>query len=99
MLTSLFSRLRRRNVASEESSVVAEPVQGKDRFRYTAVTEPRFASPDGETIDCYVMFPEIDAAPLHYTAAKSDPGWNHSEEIYRRCLDGEFGPIAPFEQQ
>lgn len=63
---------------------------------YTSVANPRFANAEGTLIDCEVVFPERSRVPLPFSAAEVDPGWEHSEEIFRRCIAGEFGPVAPF---
>jgi hypothetical protein len=47
-----------------------------------------------DTLDIDVYFPHLGEV-VRFTAAKSDPGWEHSEELYARALAGEFGPIAP----
>jgi hypothetical protein len=65
-------------------------------IKYTAVSEPRFANAEGTMIDCLVVFPSISREPLPYTAAEVDPDAEHCEEIFARCLAGEFGPVAPF---
>ena len=65
---------------------------------YSSVVEPRFANAEGTLIDCLVVFPAISREPLPFTSAQVDPGAEHSEEIFARCLAGEFGPVAPFEE-
>lgn len=66
------------------------------KLRYTRVANPRFANAEGTAIDCEVVFKKHGKTPMPFTAVPSDPGWEHGEEIYRRCLAGEFGPVAPF---
>ena len=63
---------------------------------YTSVAAPRFANAEQTMIDCLVVFPSISKEPLAYTSAEVDSGAEHSEEIFRRCLAGEFGTVAPF---
>lgn len=63
---------------------------------YQDVTDPVFTSEDGTTINCMVVFPHLGPDPVLYTAAASDPGWEHSEEIYARAISGEFGLVAPY---
>jgi hypothetical protein len=70
----------------------------ESRFVYTEVTEPRFADASGTLINCQVVFPKFSPEPVPYTAAEVDPSAPHSEEIFRRCLAGEFGPVASFEE-
>jgi hypothetical protein len=67
-------------------------------MKYTDVAAPRFANAEQTQIDCLVVFPSLGPAPTPYTAAELDPGAEHSEEIFKRCLAGEFGPVAPFEE-
>lgn len=55
---------------------------------------PEYADPAQQTIDIDVYFPHLDQT-VRYTASRSDPGWPHSEEIFRRAASGEFGPVAP----
>ena len=47
-------------------------------------------------VDVRVIFPHIDMTARDYTAAQSDPGWEHSEEIFARAVAGEFGAIWPY---
>ena len=64
-------------------------------FKYTVPPDPspQYSSGDGKRIDINVFFPHLDET-VRYTACESDPGWEHSEELYARALAGEFGPIA-----
>jgi len=57
--------------------------------------KPQFATREGNMIDIDVQFPD-QPEPVRFTAAASDPGWEHSEEIYQRALAGEFGPVLAF---
>jgi hypothetical protein len=57
---------------------------------------PRWANAYKTAIDIYVIFPHLGKDPVLYTAAKSDPGWEHSEEIFQRASTGEFGEVAPY---
>jgi hypothetical protein len=65
------------------------------KLAYSSVASPRFADAGQTLIDCLVVFPSLGPEPIAYTAAEVDPGAEHSEEIFRRCLAGEFGPVAP----
>ena len=55
--------------------------------------QPRWANAEQTMVDVRVIFPHIDMTARNYTAAQSDPGWEHSEEIFARVVAGEFGPI------
>lgn len=67
-------------------------------IKYTSVTAPAFADAEGTRINCLVVFPSLGPEPLPYTAADIDPGAEHSEEIFARCIAGDFGPVAPWEE-
>ena len=56
--------------------------------------QPKWANAEKTMVDVRVIFPHIDMEARYYTAAQSDPGWEHSEEIFARVAAGEFGPIA-----
>jgi hypothetical protein len=56
---------------------------------------PRWANAEGTQIDIDVFFPHLGLT-VPYTAAQSDPGYPHSEEIFERAAAGEFGPITPY---
>jgi hypothetical protein len=56
---------------------------------------PQYGNLEGTLIDINVYFPHLNET-VRYSSAKEDPGWDHSEEIYQRAKDGEFGPIKPF---
>ena len=59
--------------------------------------QPRWANAEQTMVDVRVIFPHIDMTARNYTAAQSDPGWEHSEEIFARVVAGEFGPVAPYQ--
>jgi hypothetical protein len=67
-------------------------------IKYTEVSGPSFADAEHTRINCLVMFPSLSRDAMPFTAAEVDPGAEHSEEIFARCLAGEFGPVAPFEE-
>ena len=58
--------------------------------------QPKWVNAEKTMVDVRVIFPHIDMKARYYTAAQSDPGWEHSEEIFARVVAGEFGPIAPY---
>ncbi len=58
--------------------------------------KPRWANAEKTMIDVWVIFPHLSNEPALYTAAQSDPGWEHSEEIFARAVAGEFGAIWPY---
>lgn len=66
-------------------------------FAYTIpkAARPQFATKEKDKIDITVQFAHL-SEPVRFTAAASDPGWEHSEEIYRRAKAGEFGKVLPF---
>lgn len=57
---------------------------------------PVFAAPDNSAISLQVFFPHLGRT-IEFTALKSDPGWEHGEEIYQLAMRGDYGPIAPFQ--
>lgn len=64
---------------------------------YTEVRNPRWANAESTHIDCEVFFVGQEALGFQpYTAAESDPGWPHSEEIFARAAAGDFGTVAPY---
>lgn len=60
-------------------------------MKYTAVENLRWTR-DGTMVDCIVTFEHLGKMP--FTASPND--LPHSVEIYRRCVSGEFGPIADY---
>jgi hypothetical protein len=58
-------------------------------------SNPRYGNLEETMIDIDVFFPHLNET-VRYTCSKEDPGWEHSEEIYQRAKNEEFGPIAPF---
>lgn len=58
---------------------------------------PRWANADQTRIDIDVVFPHLGTDPVRYTAAQTDPGWPHSEEIFSRAAAGEFGTVSPYQ--
>ncbi|MCA0404850.1 MAG: hypothetical protein LCH39_01690 [Proteobacteria bacterium] len=58
--------------------------------------KPEWANSEHTQLNITVVFPHLGGEAVRYTAARSDPGWEHSEELFARAADGEFGPVAPF---
>ena len=56
---------------------------------------PKYANAEGTLIDLNVYFPHLDAT-VPYTAAQSDPGWEHSEHIFNAAKAGAYGPVADY---
>lgn len=59
--------------------------------------QPQWMDAENKHVRVKVIFPHIDMTARDYTAAQSDPGWEHSEEIFARVVAGEFGPVAPYQ--
>lgn len=57
---------------------------------------PRWANAEKTKINIQVFFPHLNET-VDYTAAESDPGWDHSEHIFRKARDGDFGPVLPYQ--
>lgn len=59
--------------------------------------QPRWANEDKTMIDCMVILPHLSPDPIPYTAAKVDPGWEHSEKIFDILFHEDLGiPVAPY---
>ncbi|MCA3668710.1 MAG: hypothetical protein INF10_06180 [Methylobacterium sp.] len=58
--------------------------------------QPRWVNAEHSMLDVRIIFPSLSAEPGVQTCAASDPGWEHTEEIFARAVAGEFGPIAPY---
>lgn len=58
--------------------------------------QPRWVDPEHSVLDVRIIFPSISETPGVQTCRASDPGWEHTEEIFARAIAGEFGPIAPY---
>lgn len=56
---------------------------------------PQYATREGDKIDITIEFAHLSEA-VRFTASASDPGWEHSEEIYQRAKSGEFGKVLAF---
>lgn len=69
------------------------------RFIYSDITDLVWANADRSAVNCTLHL--IDH-PVHgneahrFTAAKSDPGWPHSEEIFEMAEAGQLGPVAEY---
>jgi hypothetical protein len=68
------------------------------RYSFSEVANLSWADEAGARINCTVTFTDHPtlSGPQPFTAALSDPGWGHSEEIFQRAVAGEFGPIAAY---
>ncbi|MEQ5837578.1 hypothetical protein [Marinobacter sp. NFXS9] len=60
---------------------------------YSSVREPRWANREKTAIDCVVYFEHLKSEVL-FTASETDLE-PHGREIFGRCIQGEFGEIAP----
>lgn len=63
-------------------------------YQVKSPANAEYADASGKAINIDVYFPHLKET-VRYTALESDPGWPHSEEIFRRAASGEFGPVAP----
>jgi hypothetical protein len=61
---------------------------------YTTVKNPRWANAENTSIDVDVFFIHLNEE-VPFGASPNDIV-AHGREIYQRCVDGEFGPIAPY---
>lgn len=60
-------------------------------MKYTTVKNPRW-NQDNTKIDCLVNFDNLGEVPF-----SADPNdLPHCQEIYQRCIAGDFGPIANY---
>lgn len=64
-------------------------------MKYTQVTSPIWANAEHTTINCDVDFNDLKEEVVLFTAVASGD-YDHSHEIYARCLSGEFGEIAEY---
>lgn len=59
--------------------------------------EPKWANAEQTRIDCNIIFPHLGEEPVRYTAAASDPGYEHSELIFATLAAGTLEvEIAPY---
>lgn len=64
-------------------------------YKISENPKPQYSNSEKTLIDIDVFFTHLNET-VRYASSKEDPGWEHSEEIYQRAENGEFGPIAPF---
>lgn len=57
---------------------------------------PKWANEEHNVLDIEVNFIDIEEEWINYTASPTDVS-EHSREIYRRALEGEYGEIAEYE--
>lgn len=62
-------------------------------MQYTNVSSLKWANADHSMIECVVDFVEFGPSP--FGAIRGDLE-THGQEIFNRCVAGEFGPIAEF---
>lgn len=61
---------------------------------YTTVTNPTYSDPSNTGIDCLVQF-DGRPSPLPFRATATDE-MEYGREIYAACVNGDYGPIAPY---
>ena len=59
---------------------------------YSNIKTPVWANAENTAINCFVTFEQFGEVP--FTASKNDT--KYSNEIFERCLSGEFGLIADY---
>jgi hypothetical protein len=60
---------------------------------YTNVTNPKWANVEHTVIDCTVMSEAHGEIPF---SAVASGDYDHTHEIFERCVAGEFGAIAEY---
>jgi len=61
---------------------------------YTNVTNPKWANAEHTVIDCMVMSEKFGEIPF---SAIASGDYDHTHEIFARCVAGDFGAIAAYE--
>jgi hypothetical protein len=63
------------------------------KMEYTTVSNPQWADVAHTCIQCIVNFTEFGPSPFGAHPNDIEP---HGKEIYQRCINGEFGPVAEY---
>ena len=63
-------------------------------MKYASVSNPKWANAEHTVIDCMVMSEEHGEIPF---SAVATGDYEHTHEIFERCISGEFGPIVEYE--
>lgn len=67
------------------------------KIKVLSVRNPQWANDNRSAIDCLVITNTL-VGEVPFTASMHDPE-PHGQEIFSRCMAGEFGEIAPMEPQ
>lgn len=62
-------------------------------MHYSQVTQPVWANAAKSAVDCTVTF--AAHGPVPFTASAAD-ATAHSQDIFARCVAGEFGPVGAY---
>lgn len=62
-------------------------------MEYTNVTNLKWANEEHSMIECVVDFVKFGPSPFGAIKGDLEP---HGQEIFNRCVSGEFGPIAEY---
>jgi hypothetical protein len=65
-------------------------------MQYTQVKNPKWSNAEHTSIDCEVNFVSISEEFVPFTAIPNDL-YQHTREIFARCVAGDFGTIAEYE--
>lgn len=65
-------------------------------IQYTVVRHPRWANPENTMIDCEVNFTHLPEEWVGF-AAVAEGDYPHTHRIFAECVNGDYGPIAPYE--
>lgn len=68
-----------------------------DDFSYSEVRNPKWADEAQTTIECEVNFTAFEFEDFTPFAAVASGDYPHTHQIFAECVEGKWGPIAPFE--
>lgn len=74
-----------------------ETIQHQFPFDDQRISKLRWSNVEHTAIDCEVYFHHLGEV-VPFTATLDDK-YSHSQEIFARCAAGEFGPVAPFQNE
>lgn len=64
-------------------------------MKYTQVKNPVWANAEHTQINCEVDFDDLNEQFVPFTAV-AEGDYEHSHEIFARCLAGEFGEVGEY---
>lgn len=68
-------------------------------YKVLSVTDPTWANPEHTVLTCMALFAEMqERGPCPFSVSE-DADTDHGAEVWYRAMHGEYGEIAPYDEE